>query len=103
MRAPLIENVAGEHTYLLSSQGNCWPCFGGSAGGREICREKGELALAQCLAGRTSTAGIRYGITGVCHQTANRILWPASLLVSEAKGYRFSSLLFHHYGLGPWS
>jgi hypothetical protein len=39
-----------------------------------------------------------YGVTGVCHQTANRILYPARVTVSKAGGYWASSLAYGTYG-----
>lgn len=33
---------------------------------------------------------------------ANRILWPADVLVDSAKGSRLCLLLYGHYGRGPW-
>jgi hypothetical protein len=102
LRAPLFGDVRGEHTYVVSGAGHRWTCLGRADGGRQICRGTGDTALAGCLAGADGGAGIRYLRTGVCHQIANRILWPASVLVERAEGYRFSSLLFGHHGLGPW-
>lgn len=48
-------------------------------------------------------AGINYGVTGVCFQIANRILWPAAVLVEAARGYNRLFRHFGHFGLdhGP--
>jgi len=89
LRAPLFGNVRGEHTYVVSSQGHRWPCLGRAQGGRPICRGSGDAAVADCVARGDCSAGIRYLRTGVCHQVANRILWPAGLLVERAEGYSF--------------
>jgi hypothetical protein len=102
LRAPLFSNVGGEHTYVVSDEGHRWPCFGSADGGRQICTENGDLALVRCLARSDGRAGISYGWTGICHQTTNRLLWPAGILVSQAEAYKFSSTLFGHHGLGRW-
>lgn len=91
-----------EHTYIVSSSGKRWGCRGGSSGGREICRGKADLALAECLAQADGLAGIHYGFNGVCHQIANRILWPADVKVTNAKCYTISLRLYDHYGLNGW-
>jgi hypothetical protein len=77
-----------DHTYVTSSEQHVWPCAGRSDGGRMICTRSGSAWLASCLAGAHSTAGIVYGVTGWCHQMANRILRPAGVDVSAARGYR---------------
>jgi hypothetical protein len=42
--------------------------------------------------------GVVYGINGVCHQIANRLLYRSSRIVSHAEGYWFSVSLFGTYG-----
>jgi hypothetical protein len=54
--------------------------------------------VANCISQPWSTAGLVYAVTGVCHQTANRILYPASAIVSKASGYWASSLVYGTYG-----
>ena len=56
--------------------------------------------MADCISKPWSTAKLVYGITGVCHQTANRILWPAGVTVRQARGYWASWLLYGTYGKG---
>jgi hypothetical protein len=85
-----IPLVPAEHTYVESSHGHVWPCFGRSAGGRQVCAGAGNTAQADCLSQPNSEAGIVYGGTGVCHQAANRILLPSGQTVSGASGYRGS-------------
>ena len=42
---PLID-----HTYVTSSEGHVWPCFGRSKGGRKICEGDGNvIKLNACL------------------------------------------------------
>ncbi len=47
-------------------------------------------------------AGLRYGISGVCHQAANRILRPFGVTVAGVKGYGASIFLYGQYGRGGW-
>jgi hypothetical protein len=49
--------------------------------------------------GAYARAGIVYNVTGWCHQMANRILQPAGVDVSAARGYQISKLLWGKYGL----
>jgi len=98
MERPLVRHLRGEHTYVVSDAGERWSCNGRADGGREICAGSGDAALAACLARADGTAGIVYGFTGVCHQIANRILWPADVRVERAAGYSFSLVCYGHYG-----
>ena len=63
-----------------------------------ICSGSGSVWLAHCLAGAYSRAGIVYSVTGWCHQMANRILRPAGVDVSAARGYGLSYLFWGKYG-----
>jgi len=90
-----------EHTYVQSNQGHVWPCWGRSAGGTVRGSGLGSAAQADCLAHGDSKAGIEYGKTGVCHQTANRILVSSGMNVSSAKGARVSYLRFGVFGRDP--
>ena len=76
-----------DHPYVTSSEQHVWPCAGRSEGGRMICTGSGSAWLASCLAGAHSTAGIILSVTGWCHQMANRIMRPAGVDVSAARGY----------------
>lgn len=100
LKIPLLP---AEHTYVKSSDGHVWPCWGRSSGGRPICAGTGNTAQADCLSRPNSKAGIHYGKTGVCHQTANRILCVtrSKETVSRAKGYPASVFAWGTYGLGP--
>jgi hypothetical protein len=44
-------------------------------------------------------SGIAYGVTGVCHQMANRILWESGLITS-APGYPATYLTYGTFGTG---
>ena len=96
--AIIIKKLNADHTYVTSSDGGVWPCWGRSKGGKVICAGNGSSNKANCLSQSKSHAGIIYGVTGVCHQTANRILYPAGALVNHAKGYWASSLVYGTYG-----
>jgi len=93
-----ISWLGADHTYVASSDGYVWPCWGRSSGGRLISSGQGSSAQANCLSQSDSHAGIVYGVTGVCHQTANRVLWPSRTTVSDAAGYWASTLLYGVYG-----
>lgn len=99
---PLIGAPFGDHTYATSSNGHTWPCWGRGNGGQVICQASGDDLVADCLSQPNSQAGIFYAVTGVCHQTANRILDPAGILVSAASGYRASVFFYGTYGRGAW-
>ncbi len=87
-----------DHTYVASSCGLRWGCFGRDRGGREVCRGPGDSAIADCLSQPNSTTGLVYGVTGVCHQAANWILGPADILVTKARGYVISVFSYGTYG-----
>lgn len=93
-----IAGLRADHTYVTSSDGHVWPCWGRFAGGNLICDGKGNTDQADCLSQPNSQAGIVYGVTGVCHQTANRILLPAGEYVSAASGYRASVFAWGVFG-----
>ena len=50
------------------------------------------------VTGIPEQGGIVYGVNGVCHQIANRILYPSSQIVSYARGYWLSVAIFGTYG-----
>ncbi len=89
-----------DHTYVTVND-VIYSCFGRGKGGHVICEDTGHSKQAKCIANWLcidGTAGIVYGVTGVCHQTANRILKPAGITVKDAKGYFASHLLYGTYG-----
>lgn len=100
---PTAVSRKADHTYVIDFQGGQYPCWGRSSGGKEICTGYGDLRYAKCLATPDLKAGIKYARTGVCHQTANRILYPSGILVSSAKGYRLSTFVWTTYGLFKWN
>lgn len=95
-------NLPGlDHTYVGSNSGHVWGCHGRSKGGSVVCSGIGNVDQADCLATPVQTAGIRYGISGVCHQAANRILWPSKTTVAAARGARGSIFAWGLYGRDP--
>jgi hypothetical protein len=88
-----------DHTYVVSDQGHRWRCWGRDFGGGMICSAHGNVLEADCLSQVDSEAGIVYGKTGVCHQSANRILYPARLVVTSARGAGLSMFAWGFYGL----
>lgn len=103
-----------DHTYVISWCGTVgpWECGApalgrsNSSGGKAITQGIGSSTIADCLSrprGGLVYAGIIYGVTGVCHQMANRILHPAGqTTVAYARGYNVSVLLYNTYGRRPW-
>lgn len=87
-----------EHTYVTSNKGHVWPCRGRKTGGMEICRGSGNTKQAQCLSKPNSFAGIIYGQSGVCHQMANRILYPSGKIVYKARLFWLSLARYGLYG-----
>lgn len=89
-----------DHTYVqCDTEGAAWGCWGGKTGGRELRRGQGSTRRADRIAEEDERGGIKcYLINGVCHQAANRILFPAGITVRGARGYDLSELLFGMYG-----
>jgi hypothetical protein len=98
-----VQGAPWDHTYVASSCGLVWRCWGRLTGGNTLASGSGSSIVADCLSRPNSGAGIRYGVTGVCHQTANRILHPAGrVTVVGCRGYATSTILFRIYGHGVW-
>lgn len=101
MRYPtnLFADLA-DHTYVkCGTGGKAWSCWGGKTGGTELRRGMGSTNQADAIAEPDERAGIKcYLINGVCHQAANRILFPASITARGARGYDVSESLFGTYG-----
>ncbi len=95
MEGPLAH---ADHTYVKSSNGKKWGCWGRDKGGRKICEGEGSSKKADCLSSPAGKALIVYAVTGVCHQTANRILRPSRKTVSKAQAYAASWALYGAYG-----
>jgi hypothetical protein len=79
---------------------------------RLLSAANADLDIARCIANPNersfkpgpATAGIRYGIDGVCHQIANRILAATAIngktpiTVEGARGYKVSRFVYLEYG-----
>src|SRR5690606_6584333 len=89
-----------DHTYVeCGTGGKAWGCWGGKPGGAVLRSGAGSTRRADAIAGADERAGITcYLINGVCHQAANRILFPAGITVRGARGYWVSTSLFGVYG-----
>jgi hypothetical protein len=89
-----------DHTYVkCANDGKAWGCWGGKTGGTELRRGDGSTNRADSIAGHDEKAGIKcYLVNGVCHQSANRIILPASITVRGARGYGVSEVRFGTYG-----
>lgn len=89
-----------DHTYVeCGTGGKAWGCWGGKTNGQVLRSGQGSTMQADAIAGPDERGGITcYLINGVCHQAANRILYPASLTVRGARGYWLSTSLFGVYG-----
>jgi hypothetical protein len=115
--APRLSKPKIDHTYVTAHDDISdrappiliWDCFGRHSGGRLIAEVlDADIDAAQRVAGPDGTAGVRYGITGVAHQAANRILFAGTrtarqaAIVNHAAGYSLSATLFGAYGRGNW-
>ncbi len=91
---------AADHTYVqCDTGGKAWSCWGGKTGGTALRSGTGSTRRANAIAEPNERGGITcYLINGVCHQAANRILFPAGILVLGARGYGLSSAIYGPYG-----
>jgi hypothetical protein len=89
-----------DHTYVsCGTGGKAWSCWGGKTGGTAFVQGTGSTMRADAIAQPDERANIKcYLVNGVCHQAANRILFPAGKLVVGARGYWVSEALFGPYG-----
>jgi len=91
---------AADHTYVrCGTGGRAWSCWGGKTGGSFLRSGSGSTNQADAIAEPNERAGVTcYLVNGVCHQAANRILFPAGIFVSGARGYGLSLAIFGPYG-----
>jgi hypothetical protein len=93
-----------DHTYVeCGNGGKGWGCWGGKTGGKLLTQGTGSTARADVIAGPKERAAVSYLIEGVCHQAANRVLYPATLLVTGARGYSLSFSIYGTYGTGSFN
>ena len=98
-RTTLFAKLA-DHTYVTcGDRGKAWSCWGGKQGGTILRQGTGSTQQADAIAESDERARITcYLINGVCHQAANRILFPAGITVRGARGYAVSEAMFGTYG-----
>ena len=89
-----------DHTYVVcGTKKKAWSCWGGKAGGKALRMGTGSTARADAIAQPNERAGIKcYAVTGVCHQAANRVAFPAGIIALGARGYGLSESIFGTYG-----
>lgn len=89
-----------DHTYVAcGTGGKAWSCWGGKSGGTAFVQGPGSTRRADAIAGHNERAGITcYLVNGVCHQAANRILFPSATIVRGARGYWVSEAVYGTYG-----
>lgn len=93
-----------DHTFATFERTrNIWSCASGSGGShpdnpgtRLLSRNGGSRNKARCLGNANS--GIIWSVNGLCHQCTNRVLYPAGITVSRARGYTASTVLYGTYG-----
>jgi hypothetical protein len=118
----------GDHTWVAADQQDvCWSALGSSDekyycgsdhwksghykhGGSRTLPESDEAKLkaVECMGSPKrshipltklpSSAGIAYGVHGVCHEISNRILYYTGATVEGADGYRLTRTLYGVYG-----
>ena len=96
----VLAGGAADHTYVkCGTDRMAWDCWGGKTGGRELRRGEGSTQRADRIAEPNERGGITcYLVNGVCHQAANRILFPAGIFVRGARGYGLSVVIYGPYG-----
>lgn len=115
-----------DHTYVTSSCGYSWGCFGAASGGTvAVPGGTGNSNIAECLSnprqvassisGSTSGpthdiyADLNYRIEGLCHQATNRVMEPTGRTlggpgaVKRVGGYKLSLPRYGIYGRGLWA
>ena len=100
--ATIVGRYWASHTYVTSTDGYAWECGGGTYGNtNQLCAGTANTSIADCISqGWKSMAALGYGIDGVCHQAANRIMYETRNLVWYP--YFFVSIpLYGHYGGHP--
>jgi hypothetical protein len=101
MHYPTVLAVgAADHTYVrCSTGGKAWSCWGDKTGGSFLRSGMGSTNQADAIAEPNERAGVTcYLVNGVCHQSANRILFPAGIFVTGARGYGVSLAIYGPYG-----
>lgn len=109
-----------DHVYVKFDNDITFNCAGGNSGGKALAGTQGsqDIELAKKLNEPmsipliigyaffqpitiyipTADAGIIYGVNGVCHTMANRLIVPSGKTVENARGYGVSTSLYGKYG-----
>jgi len=96
-----------EHTYVLTSDGENFNCFGGSSGGRFVRKGTGSSKWAKMIYGDFQgkqddqpAAGLRVRYDGVCQIASNRVLvlTQDNVDARETKGNVLATLLYGKFG-----
>jgi hypothetical protein len=90
-----------DHTYVscCDNDSKAWGCWGGKQNGNALRTGQSSTQRANLIAEPDERAGITcYGINGVCHQAANRILSVAGITSNGAPGYWLSLAFYGPYG-----
>jgi hypothetical protein len=81
----IITSQQALHTYVVClATGDNWDCHGlpNTPVPPPLCSGKGNVLLARCIEGGDEAGlGPFYPTAGVCHQIANRILFPANIRI----------------------
>jgi hypothetical protein len=101
--AAFIRNSPADHTYVCINNGygkRCYAYHGGNSGGSILNMTMGldNSNKTLCLSTRPKQCSVIYGIEGVCHQEANRMLYPSRKLVTSARGYWYFQRYYGTYG-----
>ena len=95
-----IEGSPADHVYACLQGGDCYAYHGGKSGGTNLSntRGDGDSANFKCIATKGFPCKLVYGVEGVCHQEANRMLSSSNKTVREARGYWIFWPLYWTYG-----
>lgn len=100
---PAIGDWPLDHVALTTSNGTQWECFGRTQAqepsAKAIAHAPGDELWAKAIAGPDGTAGIDFGVTGICHHCANRIALSADIDSRDAPGNEIATPIFGRYGL----
>ena len=94
-----FNGAPADHTYVCFNALGCYANPGENYGGTYLggTYGYGDRYKGRCSALSTSCR-ISWGVNGMCHQGANRMLFTSGKTVSSAKGYWVTSALYGTYG-----
>lgn len=116
MARPVNNRVlkGADHTYVVADYNwgkERFAYHGTTEGGSALLGSygNGDGIVTYCIGKIGYPCKVNYGINGVCHQEANRFLYPSGKTVSKANGYWLFYSLYGGYGessvagLAAWS